>query len=63
MDTSFVFETSADDAFVSASSRFHYNSTTDTLLFSADGTDASAVILAHLQAGVTLNAHDLLIVT
>ena len=34
----------------------------ETLYFSADGTQASAITLVQVQAGVTINPHDLLIV-
>ena len=33
-----------------------------TLYYSADGTQASAITIAQVQAGVTINPHDLLIV-
>jgi hypothetical protein len=63
MDATSVFESAADSLFVSNADRFHYDTSSDTLLFSPDGTDASAIVLAHLQAGVTLTGHDLLIVS
>lgn len=49
MDVTTVFESSAGDSFASASSRLHYNTASDTLSYSPDGTDASAVVVAHLQ--------------
>jgi len=59
MDTSTVFESSADAEFFG--SLFHYDTTGNALYFSSDGTTASAVLLAQFQAGVTLNANDLFI--
>ena len=41
---------------------FHFDSANQTLYFSADGTQASAITVATLQAGATLTAQDLLIV-
>ncbi len=61
MDASAVFESSADADFLFAESRFHYDTTTETLYFSADGTTASALALAQFS-GVTLGAQDLLLV-
>ncbi len=62
MDMSTVFESSADADFVSGSSRFHYDTSSTTLYYSGDGTTASAIVLAHLQSGVVLNANDMMIV-
>ena len=62
MDVSAVFETSGDDQFSGSGAVFHFDSANQTLYFSADGTQASAITVATVQAGVTLNAHDLLIV-
>jgi VCBS repeat-containing protein len=61
MDVSSVFETSADDQF-SGFAQFHFDSANQTLYFSADGTQASAITVTTVQAGVTINPHDLLIV-
>ncbi len=61
MDASAVFESSGDAAFESVFSRFHYDTSTQTLYYSGDGTDASAVALAHLQLGAMLHGQDLLI--
>jgi VCBS repeat-containing protein len=61
MDTTSVFESSGDDQF-SGAALFHYDTANDTLYFSADGTQASAITLVQVQAGVTINPHDLLIV-
>ncbi len=41
---------------------FHFDTANETLYFSADGVPGSEVALAQLQAGVTLHAHDILIV-
>ena len=62
MDVSYQFETSGDDQFSGFGAVFHFDSANETLYFSADGTQGSAITVATLQAGVTLNAHDLLIV-
>jgi VCBS repeat-containing protein len=62
MDTSSVFESSGDDQFSGSGAVFHFDTANETLYFSADGTTASAITLAQVQAGVTLHAHDLLIV-
>jgi hypothetical protein len=40
----------------------HYDTTDDTLYYSSDGTTASALVVAQLQSGVLLNAHDMMIV-
>jgi hypothetical protein len=61
MDTASVFESSADANF-SGSALFHYDTTTDILYYSSDSTTASALVVTQLQSGVTLNAHDLMIV-
>jgi VCBS repeat-containing protein len=62
MDVSSTFETSGDDQFSGSGAVFHYDTANETLYFSADGTTASAITLVQVQAGVTLNPHDLLIV-
>ncbi|MEA2881304.1 MAG: hypothetical protein QOH32_523 [Bradyrhizobium sp.] len=62
MDVASVFETSGDDQFSGSGAVFHYDTANDTLYFSADGTQASAITLVQVQAGVTINPHDLLIV-
>jgi VCBS repeat-containing protein len=61
MDVSSLFETSGDDQF-SGSAVFHFDSGNQTLYYSADGTQASAITVTTLQSGVILNGHDLLIV-
>ena len=62
MDVSAVFETSGDDQFSGSGAVFHFDSANQTLYFSADGTQESAITVATVQAGVTINPHDLLIV-
>jgi VCBS repeat-containing protein len=59
-DPATVFESSGDDQFLGA--LLHYDTANQTLYYSADGTTASAVALAQLQAGVLLHANDLVIV-
>ena len=62
MDVTSVFETSGDDQFSGSGAVFHFDSANQTLYFSADGTQASAMTVATVQAGATINPHDLLIV-
>ena len=62
MDATATFETSGDDQFSESGAVFHFDSANHTLYFSADGTQASAITVATVQAGVTINPHDLLIV-
>jgi VCBS repeat-containing protein len=62
MDVSSLFETSGDDQFSGSGAVFHFDSANQTLYFSADGTQASAIKIATLQAGAVLTAQDLLIV-
>jgi hypothetical protein len=62
MDVTSVFETSGDNQFSGFGAVFHFDTANETLYFSADGTTASAIALAQVQAGVTINPHDLLIV-
>jgi Ca2+-binding RTX toxin-like protein len=61
MDVASVFESSSDGAFIVPESRFHYNTSSGELLYSSDG-GMSVAVVATLQAGVLLNASDLLIV-
>ena len=61
-DVTLVFETSGDDQFSGSGAVFHFDSANETLYFSSDGTQASAITVVQVQAGVTLHAHDLLIV-
>ncbi|MBR1167363.1 beta strand repeat-containing protein [Bradyrhizobium liaoningense] len=56
-----TFEASGDDVF-SGSSQFHFDTASQTLYFSADGTQGAAVALVTLQSGVLLNQHDILVV-
>ncbi len=62
MDPSLIFESSGDSLFLSSDSRLHYDTSTQTLLFSSDGTDASALVVAQFQSGVLLHAQDVLVV-
>jgi VCBS repeat-containing protein len=62
MDVTSVFESSGDDQFSGGGAVLHFDTANQTLYFSADGTTASAIALAQVQAGVTINPHDLLIV-
>jgi VCBS repeat-containing protein len=55
-----TFESTPDTEFFG--STFHYDTTSSTLYFSADGTTSSAVAIAHFQNGVSLTANDLMIV-
>ena len=62
MDVTSLFETSGDDQFSGSGAEFHFDTANQMLYFSADGTQASAITVATVQAGVILNPHDLLIV-
>lgn len=62
MDVTSLFETSADDQFSGSGAVFHFDSANQTLYFSADGSQASAIAVTTVQSGVALNPHDLLIV-
>jgi VCBS repeat-containing protein len=62
MDVTPIFETSGDDQFSGFGAEFHFDTANQTLYFSADGTQASAIALVQVQAGVTINPLDLLIV-
>jgi hypothetical protein len=62
MDATPIFETTGDDQFLGTGAEFHFDTANQTLYFSPDGTTASAITLAQVQSGVTINAHDLLIV-
>jgi VCBS repeat-containing protein len=61
-DVSSIFETSNDNQFSGFGAEFHFDTANQTLYFSADGTQASEITLVQVQAGVTINPHDLLIV-
>jgi VCBS repeat-containing protein len=62
MDVASVYESSGDEFFASSFSRFHLDTTSQILYFSADGTTESAVALLQLQPGVPLNPQALYIV-
>jgi VCBS repeat-containing protein len=62
MDVTPLFETSADSQFSGGGPEFHFDTGNQTLYFSANGTTASEMTIATVQAGVVLNPHDLLIV-
>jgi VCBS repeat-containing protein len=62
MDATSVFETTGDDQFTGSGAVLHFDTANQTLYFSADGTTGSEIALAQVQAGVTINPHDLLIV-
>jgi VCBS repeat-containing protein len=62
MDVTPLFETSNDNQFSGFGAEFHFDTANQTLYYSADGSQASAIALAQVQAGVTLHAHDILIV-
>jgi hypothetical protein len=61
-DVSSIYETSGDDQFSGFGAEFHFDTANQTLYYSSDGTQASAITVASVQAGVLLHAHDLLIV-
>ncbi len=62
MDVTPIFETTGDNQFSGFGAEFHFDTANQTLYFSADGTTASAIALAQVQSGVTINPHDVLIV-
>jgi len=61
MDVTSIFETSADNTF-SGAAEFHFDSGNQTLYFSADGTQGSAVAMVAVQVGAVINPHDILLV-
>ncbi|MGT2434971.1 beta strand repeat-containing protein [Bradyrhizobium betae] len=61
MDVTSIFEMSADNTF-SGTAEFHFDSGNQTLYFSADGTQGSAVAVVVVQAGAVIDPHDILIV-
>jgi len=61
MDVTSMFQTAASDQF-NGLSGFLFDTANQTLYFSADGTQGSALALAQVQAGVTINPHDILVV-
>jgi VCBS repeat-containing protein len=62
MDVTPIFEASGDNQFSGGGQEFHFDTANQTLYFSANGTTASELALAQVQAGVTIHAHDVLIV-
>jgi VCBS repeat-containing protein len=62
MDVTSIFGTSADNQLSGFGEQFHFDTANQTLYYSSDGTQASEIAIAQVQAGVTLNPHDLLIV-
>ncbi len=61
IDVSSTFETTADGQF-SGFAVFNFDTSNNTLYFSADGGVTSPVAVLAVQAGATVNAHDILIV-
>jgi len=62
MDVTQFFETSNDNQFSGEGPLFHFDTANNTLYFSATGTSDSEIVLAQVQAGGTIHAHDILIV-
>ena len=62
MDVTPIFETSGDNLFSGSGAEFHFDTANQTLCFSANGTTASEMALAQVQAGVMIHPHDVLIV-
>lgn len=56
-----MFQTAASDQF-NGLSGFLFDTANQTLCFSADGTQGASLTLAQVQAGVTINPHDILVV-
>lgn len=56
-----TFDTSGDDVFPGFS-QFHFDTSNQTLYYSADGTQGAAVSVVSVQNGVLLNQHDILVV-
>ena len=61
MDVTSMFQTAASDQF-NGLSGFLFDTANQNLYFSADGTQGSALALAQVQSGVTINPHDILVV-
>jgi Ca2+-binding RTX toxin-like protein len=61
LDVTPMFQTAASDQF-NGLSGFLFDTVNQTLYFSADGIQGSALALAQVQAGVTINPHDILVV-
>ena len=62
MDVSSTFETSNDNQYSGSGAEFHFDTANQTLYFSSDGSQANAHAVTSVQAGVTINPHDILIV-
>ena len=64
MDLTLVFGSSSNELFASETERFHYDTSTDTLYFDADGSgeDAGAVAFAQFLNNVALQQNDWVIV-
>lgn len=61
MDVTPMFQTAASDQF-NGLSGFLFDTANQTLYFSADGTQGAVLALAQVQAGLTINPHDILVV-
>lgn len=61
MDVTPMFQTAPSDQF-NGLSGFLFDTANQTLYFSADGTQGASLTLAQVQAGVTINPHDILVV-
>lgn len=62
MDVTPIFETTGDNLFTGSGAEFHFDTGNQTLYYSPDGTQASAIAVTSMQAGVVLNPHDIIIV-
>lgn len=64
MDPATVFGSSNDATFASATERFHFDTSSDTLYFDADGSDtgATAVAIAQFPNNAVLQPSDWLFV-
>jgi len=61
-DASSVFEASNNNTFASTADRFHFDTATGGLYFSANGTTASEVLLATVTNGATIHGSDIHVV-
>jgi Ca2+-binding RTX toxin-like protein len=61
-DVTSVFGTSANASFASTSERFHFDTASRTLNYSATGSAGTAIAIAQIEAGVTLHPHDIHVV-
>ncbi len=57
-----VFGSDATANFASPSERFHFDTANQTLYYSSTGAAATAIALAHIEAGGTVTAHDIHVV-